>query len=78
MCPGGSPVIDREDHVLLVSDYLVEVGVVEAVVLILPVGVGGVEVGHDVSLLGNLQHIYDQNIKICYYYNRQSIYTFIS
>jgi hypothetical protein len=56
VCPCGSPLIDGDEHVLLICDDLVEVGIVVAVVPELSVAVGRLEVVEDLGLFCDLQH----------------------
>lgn len=56
MGSGGCPLIDRQQHVLLVSDDLVEVGVVEPEVLLLVASIGCLEEVQYLQLSCNFKH----------------------
>ena len=54
---GGSSFINGQQHIALVSDDLVEVGVIKTVVTKLVLAVAGMEKGENLRLLCYLQHV---------------------
>lgn len=59
MGSGGSAFINREEHVLLLSDDFIEEGVVVAEVLLLVVTIGCFEKLKNFNLAGNFYHLYN-------------------
>lgn len=65
MCTRGSAIVKRNQHVLLLGDDLIELGVVEAVVSVFALSVGGLEIGEDLGFACDFEHWMIGNIYNC-------------